>query len=515
MRQEWGQQVVRIRHSLGGNVQHGAEASRIVLDLPRFSGGNVLVDVADHAHGFAQRVLLTMILNQRTDRVERGLGFAQQSAILISHFVLVERRNLTEVLVHQVGHTVDEVAPGSGKLLVVVAHELSPCEVGIGAFRTGHGNVVAHGVHRVAGENILHINDNAAGRRELLAFHGHELGSHNLLRHVQRAQLARFAALGSLAVVAEHFGRPDLGVERDVVFAHEVVARGFRVVPPCAPRFRVSLAASPFDGCRQVADHGVEPHVQLLVRIVDPAGNRNRNAPVDVTRDGTRLDFLEQTDGEVDDVGAPAFAGLQPCEIGFGERRQVEEEVFGFLKTRGFAVDFGNGVEKLVWVEFVAAGVALVAAGAVGTADRTGAFDVTVRQGAAGGRRDGDLLGALIDVAVGEALLEQFLHHLLVIAGGGAREQVVAQAKIAQILGNHAVVTVGELLCADALLVGFHQDRGAVLVGARHHQHVIALHALVARVHVGGHAEAGDVTDMTGAVSIRPSNIHQNMTHGA
>ena len=72
-----------------------------------------------------------------------------------------------------------------------------------------------------------------------------------------------------------------------------------------------------------------------------------------------------------------------------------------------------------------------------------------------------------------------------------------------------------ELLCADAFLVGFHQDRGAVLVGARHHQHVIALHALVARVYVGGHAESGDVTDMTGAVSIRPSNIHQNMTHGA
>ncbi len=123
--------------------------------------------------------------------------------------------------------------------------------------------------------------------------------------------------------------------------------------------------------------------------------------------------------------------------------------------------------------------------------------------------------GCLINVAVGEALLEQFLHHLLVIAGGGAGEQVVAQAEIAQILGDHTVVTVGELLCADAFLVGFHQDRGAVLVGARHHQHVIALHALVARVYVGGHAESGDVTDMTGAVSIRPSNIHQNMTHGA
>ncbi len=101
------------------------------------------------------------------------------------------------------------------------------------------------------------------------------------------------------------------------------------------------------------------------------------------------------------------------------------------------------------------------------------------------------------------------------VAGGGAGEQVVAQAEIAQILGDHAVVAVRKLLGAHAFLVGLHQNRGAVLVGAGHHQHVIALHALIARIHVGGHAETGDVADMTRAVSVRPSNIHQNMTHGA
>lgn len=87
------------------------------------------------------------------------------------------------------------------------------------------------------------------------------------------------------------------------------------------------------------------------------------------------------------------------------------------------------------------------------------------------------------------------------IAGGGAGEQIVAQAEIAQVLGDHAVVAVGELLRAHAFLVGFHQDWGAVLVGAGHHQHVIALHALVARVHVGRHAEAGDMADMTGPLA--------------
>ncbi len=60
--------------------------------------------------------------------------------------------------------------------------------------------------------------------------------------------------------------------------------------------------------------------------------------------------------------------------------------MLGLLEARGLAVDLGHRVEQLVRVELVAAGVALVAAGAVGTADRAGAFDVTVRQGAAGGR---------------------------------------------------------------------------------------------------------------------------------
>ena len=104
---------------------------------------------------------------------------------------------------------------------------------------------------------------------------------------------------------------------------------------------------------------------------------------------------------------------------------------------------------------------------------------------------------------------------MLVVTGGGAGEQVVAQAEVAQVLGDHAVVAVRELLGGQPLLLRLDENRGAVLVGAGHHEHIIALHALVARVDVGGHAEAGDVADMTGAVCIRPSNIHQNMTHKA
>ena len=515
MRQERREQVVRVRHGLSGHVQHGAETSLVVLNLPRFGGGNVLVDVADHTHRLGQGVLLVVGFDGGADHVERGGSLFQKATVFVGHRILVQRRNLAEVLADEVGHAVHQVAPRGGELLVVVAHELGPREVGIRGFGAGHGNVVAHGIHGVAGEDVLDVDHDAAGGAELLAFHGHELAGHHLLRQVERTHRAGFAALGALAVVRQHFGRPDLGVEGDVVLSHEVVGRAARVVPPFAPLLRVALTAGPFDGSRQVADHGVEPHVQLLVRVVNPVLHRHRDTPVDVTGDGARLNFLEQAEREVDDVGTPALAGLQPRLVGFGERRQVEEVVLGLLEARGFAVNLGDGVDELVRVELVAAGVALVATRTFGMANRALALDVAVGQGTAGGRANRHLLGALVDVAVLQALLEHLLHHVLVVTGGGAGEQVVAQAEVAQILGDHAVVTVGQFLGSEAFLLRLDENRGAVLVGAGHHEHIIALHALVARVDVGGHTKSRDVADMTGAVCIRPSNIHQNMTHKA
>ena len=494
-------------------MQHRAQTSLVVLDLPRLLGGDVLVDVADHAHRGDQRVLLVMLLDQRADLVERVRGLLEQRTVLVGHRVLVERRDLAEVLVDQVGDAIDQIAPARGQLLVVVAHELGPREVGVGGLRACDRDVVAHGVHGVASEDVLDVDDDAARRAELLALHRHELAGHHLLGQVQRAEFTGLSALGTLAVVGKHLGGPDLGVEGDVVLAHEVVGRALRVVPPFAPLLRVALAAGPFDGGRQVADHGVEPHVQLLVRVVDPALHRHRDTPVDVAGDGARLDFLEQAQREIDDVGTPALAGLQPRLVGFGERRQVEEVVLGLLEARGFAVNLGDGVDELVRVELVAAGVALVATRTFGMANRALALDVAVGQGTAGGRANRHLLGALVDVAVLQALLEHLLHHVLVVTGGGAGEQVVAQAEVAQILGDHAVVTVGQFLGSETFLLRLDENRGAVLVGAGHHQHVVALHTLISGVDVRGHAETGDMPDVTGAVRVRPSDIYQNMTH--
>ena len=53
-----------------------------------------------------------------------------------------------------------------------------------------------------------------------------------------------------------------------------------------------------------------------------------------------------------------------------------------------------------------------------------------------------------------------------------------------------------------------------MLVGAADHQHLVARHPLVAAEDVGGHAEAGDVADVPGAVGVRPGDRGQDVSIG-
>ncbi len=190
--------------------------------------------------------------------------------------------------------------------------------------------------------------------------------------------------------------------------------------------------------------------------------------------------------------------------------------MFGFDELRLLPVDARHRIDQVGRIELVAAVVALVAARAVVTADRAGALDVAVGQRAAGGRADRAGGGLRHDVAVAVQRQEDLLNDLVVVARSGAGEQVVGQAEALQVLGDHPVVLVRELAGGQALLLGLHRDRGAVLVGAGHHEHLIARHSLVAREDVRGHTEAGYVADVPRAVRIGPGHSGQHRgTHGA
>ena len=511
VRQVRGEQNVAVRDHLQGGPQHGGEtlALGVVLSqLPRLLVGDVGVRLADDVHRGGDAGLELGVLQRLRDGVE-GL-LSQREDLLVCLLQRARLGHLAEVLVRHRHGAVDQVSPAVGHLVVDAADELVPGEVGVGVFRAGHGDEVAQRIRAELLEEVLDVNDHALGRGELGARHGEELRGDDFGGQLWLAVLVHLAALGPLARVAQKLRRPDLGVEGDVVFALEVVVQGIIVQPVVLPRLRGAGAVGPLDGGRQVTDDRIEPDVELLGTVVAPAINRHRHAPVDVASHGARAHVIDEVEGELQHVRAPVLAGLQPLLEGLAHRREVEQEVLGVDELRRFSVDLGTRVDEVDRIQLVAAVIALVAAGIVRAADGAGAFDVAVRQSALRRRGDSALGGFFDHVAVLVEALEQLLDHRVVVPGGGAGKQVVGQAEPDQVLDNLAVVAVRQFTDVDAFLIRLDQKRGAVLVGAGDHEHVVAIHSLESCEDVRRNAKARDMSNMSRAIGVGPSNVYNH-----
>ena len=379
-------------------------------------------------HDSGNRLLELGLLQQSTGGLE-GL-FRQLQDLLILFFQRRWCRNFTEVLKgHRYG-AVDQVAPAIGQLIIDTADEFIPGEVRVIVFRTGHGDEVAQGIWAKLRQEILDIDDNALGRGELGTRHGQVLRGDNLRRQVQLAVLVKLTALVALAGIAQKLGRPDLGVEGDIVLALEVIVAGLRVLPEVLPCLRLTGAVCPLDGGRQVTDDRIEPHVELLSVIVLPALNGDRNAPINIARHGARAHILQQVQGELQDVRAPILTGGKPLLQLLLDGGQIQQEVLGFNELWGLAVDLGYGVDQVHRVKLVATLIALVTAGAIRAADGAGALNIAVRQGASGRRRNSTLGGLFEHVAIGIQALEEFLYHGVVVTSGGTGKKIVGQAEV-------------------------------------------------------------------------------------
>ena len=80
-------------------------------------------------------------------------------------------------------------------------------------------------------------------------------------------------------------------MEEDVVLADEVELLRFGIRPPLAPRFFLDLELAPLNRGGEVADDGLEPHVQFL-RVPARLAHRDGDAPIQVARDGARFESL-------------------------------------------------------------------------------------------------------------------------------------------------------------------------------------------------------------------------------
>ncbi len=244
--------------------------------------------------------------------------------------------------------------------------------------------------------------------------------------------------------------------------------------------------------------------------VVLPAGQGDRDAPVQVAGDGAGLQVAHELEGVLADVRPPVVVALDPLPQPVAERRQVEEEMLGLAKVDRRIAAALVRVDEVDRVELVAAVVALVAARLEVTADRALALDVAIGQRAPGRRVEGSHLRLLDEVPLLVQLEEEVLRHLVVVRGRGAREDVVGHPEAPEVLDDQRVVAVGELARRDALLVCFIGDRGAVLVGAARHEHPRATQPLEARQHVPGHREARDMADVPRPVGIWPRGRDEN-----
>ena len=287
------------------------------------------------------------------------------------------------------------------------------------------------------------------------------------------------------------------------------------VLPPVPPGVGRAAVHSPLDRRREVADDRVEPDVDPLVvptRVL--LGHGDRNAPVEVAGDRPRLDVLEQPEREVPHVRAPVPLPFDPLGQLLRERRKVEEQMVRLLEDRRRAVDLRPRVDQVDRVELVPAVVALVAPGRLEPADRARALDVAVRERMAGRGGERSHRRLLEDVALLVERPEQVLDDPVVVGRRRAREQVVGEPEVEQVLPDEAAVAVGGLTRRQPLLIGGDHDRRSVLVRSADHEDGVAAQPVIPGRDVRRDAEAGDMAEMPRAARVGPGDGDENALWG-
>ena len=298
-------------------------------------------------------------------------------------------------------------------------------------------------------------------------------------------------------------------MERDVVFADEVNRPGVRVLPPVSPRLGVILVGGPLLCCRQVADDRLEPDVDPFPgsQVVD----RYVNPPVKVAGDGPVLEALfDPALREVQDVGPPAFARIQPVPQRLLEVRQAEEEVLGLARDGFAAGDLGPWVDQLLRVEGSPAALALVAACLGVVAVRAGALDVAVGQEPLGFLVVVLVGRSLVDVALPEKAQEDVVGDRGMVVGARGGVAVPADAEALPVVDELGVVTVDDVVRRDPVGVGPNGDWCAVHIGAADHEHPVTDPPLEAGEHVGWQVGAGKVAEVARPRGVGPGHGNQD-----
>ena len=234
---------------------------------------------------------------------------------------------------------------------------------------------------------------------------------------------------------------------------------------------------------REIAYDGLEPDVDALPLV---SLQRHGYTPFDIPGySPVAQAALQKADGEVTHVGFPVGLGAHPLQQRLLKGAQLQEEVLRLPDDGRVSADFADHVDEVLGIEGAAAVVALVAAGSFRTAVGTGALHVAIGQESAVRLAIGLQHGVLVDVALLVQGQKDVLGDLGVILGVGGGEQVKTDAQPLPVVLELGLILAGDLLRRGSSLLRCQGHRRAVSVAARHHEDLVAPHAVVASEDIG------------------------------
>ena len=184
--------------------------------------------------------------------------------------------------------------------------------------------------------------------------------------------------------------------------------------------------------------------------------------------------------------------------------------MFRFPKLRPAAAQNAPGFPQFLRVKGTAALVALIPPGPVISAMGTNALYIAVGQETPAAAAIGQQHIVGVDIALFPQRSKNVVNHPPMIFGVGMGEQVKADAQPFPSLQKLGVIAFHHGRRTDALLVGPDGNGRAVGIAARHHQHLIAAHPVVAGKNIRRQITPGQMPQMQRPVGIRPSHADKN-----
>ena len=195
-----------------------------------------------------------------------------------------------------------------------------------------------------------------------------------------------------------------------------------------------------------------------------------------------------------------------------GEFAQIEKIMLRFARDK---LVFGSvaavRIDQLNSVHQIAAVIALIAAGAVVTADIASAFHIAIGQEALFAFAVQQGLPLSVQIAAFQQRCENILRYLVMVFGVGVSKEIVADADFPLGFQEAFMIMLKDLQRRRAALVRFHSNGRAMAVGSADHQHVIAPQAMKTGEDISRQIGASQMPDMQIAIGVGPGNRYVNI----